>query len=263
MPPPGPRRLPRPRRANLTLRRDTLICEEPAYCPNARAVASFTHAPPPVANISPSHRLKSRGVILFTVVLMLSATPVSALADEVDAMSNSTRSIQESIEGLPLDTQNVLANIASDPRFGDTNYAEEMLEDYPELTITTSSGFVPGTPVARRSLADSTDHSVAPAAVGNRAWVTKNWKILGITYASITTEANYNNSGARVTKVNSCWNSHSDYIGVRFISGNSYHGLSAGILTCSTDWVLKKGTGETRASQGFKVTGNGSFLDSW
>ena len=138
-----------------------------------------------------------------------------------------------------------------------------MPEDYPELAITVSGGFAPGAPTARSASAGPADNPVTPAAVGNRAWVTKNWKILGITYASITTEANYNNNGARVTKVNSCWNSHSDYVGVRFVSGQSYSGLNSGILTCSTDWVLKKGTGETRDSQGFKVIGNGIFLDSW
>lgn len=199
-----------------------------------------------------------RSAILFAIALIFSAIPGAALGDDGRPIPDSHRSVQEATEGLPPAERDVVTAILGDPRFGDVGHAQSMLEDYPELTITTSRGARSGSP-----LASSTSETFAPAAVGNRAWVTKNWKILGITYASITTEANYNNNGARVAKVNSCWNSHSDYIGVRFMSGNSYSSVSSGILTCSTDWVLKKGTGETRASQGFKVTGNGTFLDDW
>lgn len=199
------------------------------------------------------------GTAIFAIGIPTATLPATANVENPDSIA-----LSAPIETLPAPERAIVTSIVDDPRFGNPGHMDEMLYEYPELSIVTTSGFTPGTPVHRDAANSPADNPVTPAATGNRAWVTNKWTILGVTYASITTEANFNNNGALVTKVNSCWNSHSDYIGARFVAGESYSNISGGILTCSTDWILKRAVGsDQRISQGFKVTGNGTFLSSW
>lgn len=200
--------------------------------------------------------------LLGALALTFAVTATPAFADNPPAghlkqHSATTETLNDPrIATLSQEDEELVLKITTDPRFGIPEYGAAMEADFPELKYEITSGST--SPAAQ-------DRGVGVLAVGNRAYTTVTWKVLGVSYGSVTTEANFNNTGARVTKVNSCWHSSSNFLpGLRSFSGNSYHSLSSGILTCKTDWIAKFATRpDERITQGFRVTGNGTFLSEW
>lgn len=186
-----------------------------------------------------------------TIALVACFSSSSAIADSGEDRDTVLAAVQADSrsQALSAPQEERAAEIIQDPRFGDPEYGEELDSDYPELSVETTSG----------------TGGIGVLATGNRAYRTTTWKILGISYGSITTQANFNNSGAKVTKVNYCNNYSSNFLSsIRSVSGHSYHSLSSGLLTCKTDWVMKRiAQSDKRITQGFMVSGNGSFFKTW
>ncbi|MGP9537347.1 hypothetical protein ACT3SP_05010 [Brachybacterium sp. AOP43-C2-M15] len=203
-----------------------------------------------------------RRACIYTIIAAFALGAAPAIADpappdSVDQLFSTTsiRTAKQDprLDGMSDAEKDKIIEIATDPRFGVPELADDLSSDYPELEVDRISG------------AGAPPGTIDTMATGNRAYVTLNWKVAGVKYASVTTEANFDNSGAKVTRVNNCWGSSSNFLpGIRTVEGNSYHSLSGGILTCKTDWTAKFIVGnDRRTTQGLQVTGNGTFLDQW
>lgn len=186
-------------------------------------------------------------------------SPVSQIS-ESQFENNLSPNDLEKWDALSQDQRRDALAAMSDPRFGDPGQVASLNNDYKNADVAMRHE-------EERPLGTAIQ-TVSPTLVtGSRtSYLKDSFKVVGITVASVTTNARYNYSGSRVTGVSYCGGSYQNLIPGRQLTSYNYHSLSSGNLTCKVDWNMTTlwGAGGSRsATQGFRVNGNGTFLAKW
>lgn len=158
----------------------------------------------------------------------------------------------------PSERQDALAAM-SDPRFSNASELDTLNAEYPRADVAVITTGNPASSPAQALVAPN-------VRTGSRtSYVKDSFKVIGITVASVTTNARYSYSGTRVTHVSYCSGDYRNLIPGRQLSSFNYHSISNGSLTCKVDWKMTTawGTGSRSATQGFRVNGSGKFLKQW
>lgn len=199
------------------------------------------------------------------------AAPAAAAAPEVLTMDQVAAALPaaelQKWNALPEAAKQQTLRILADPSFAVPGGEVEVEARWPQVDIgsTTSVTTTKTNPLAATSNAPATG-GVTTQAVGSCvSRYTQWWKMLGITYAEVTTSVGYGYNGSTVTSVNRCYGTWKNYVPLRSIGQYSwYTALSGGTVTCKTEWSLSRPLQPTEwGIQGTKVNRNGTILQRW
>ncbi|WP_313813277.1 hypothetical protein [Glutamicibacter sp.] len=110
---------------------------------------------------------------------------------------------------------------------------------------------------------------IAEAAAVKRKTDThkKNWKLFGITYASLEARMTYQYNGKTVTAINSCGGFYTNLVPLRTIQSipSQYFESKKTKAVCEIRWHMTKSGGIQvgDAVQGLRVNGKGSRIAYW
>ncbi|MFC6507825.1 hypothetical protein ACFQBY_05065 [Promicromonospora citrea] len=126
-------------------------------------------------------------------------------------------------------------------------------------------------PEVKVSFEEGGDPVAAPGDLGALAtrtkYVSQDWTIFGIAYTRIYTRMTFTTSGASVTSIQNCWNTHVNYVPFRAIDSSSYSGRTGANAPsgwCKTDWALTTPLQATKfGTQGLLCNGYGTIVTRW
>jgi hypothetical protein len=165
-------------------------------------------------------------------------------------------------ESLSSSEKEHVVAVLNDPDFGIPGHESEIIKRYPIVRVTDSTRAQLG---AARAQSRRTA-GVTAASVGTRSsWIRQTWKILGLTYAEVTTTIDYRYSRSNVTKVLACYGTSVSYVPFRSIDKTNWSSIGADKnANCRTRWTLSRPLHPTETGiQGLRVNGAGQILKTW
>lgn len=208
--------------------------------------------------------------------MLVGGNAASATEANPHATSGSESAIglaQSATERLPADSakkaskftreqQERVGKIIADPDFGDPSSADALEKRYPEVEIVDTVGPEEDSPGV--SLQSHNANTQATKNGTKSKSLKTEEKVLGVTYASITTTMSYSKKDWRIKKINDCYGTIVNYIPLRQIDKHNTHSIAKGHATCITNASLARPAQKTvHGKHGFTVDGNDKIIKQW
>ena len=155
----------------------------------------------------------------------------------------------------------MVGKILADPSFGLPGEEKRIEQKYPQVEIQETAD-------DSSDAGNSNDNPIVAYAAkknGNTSRsLSTSWKVLGITYAQVTTTLNFKTRDWRIKGINSCYGTIVNYIPLRQIDKHNTSSIKNGNATCITNASLARLLQKTvRGKHGFTVNSNGKFIKKW